>query len=213
MAIDIFNPVGSAIQSVEGARSNRINDLLTSYRFHVMDVSFSNPSVFSLSYGFRFASAPEIQIDVKEFKEGNFEYPRKVISGAKVSDISFHRGASFFDSDFYDWVRTAIKGNAGAASDISVLGLKIPTVNYRKNLLLIQYSDLSTGAGNGTLLGLSFQSVTQLVQYVPARAWMLYDCIPTSYKTGTDFDAVGPDISIMEMTVSPRYVEEFSLGV
>lgn len=208
MPIDVFNPVGSALQSAKGARSNRINDFLSTYRFHVMDVSFTTPTVFSLSYGFRFCSAPEIQVDIKEIKEGNFEYPRKVISGAKASDITFHRGASFFDSDFYDWVKTAVKGNAGVAPLTNN-----PMVDFRKNLLVIQYSDISTGTGTGTLGPLSFQSVTALVQFVPARAWMLYDCIPANYKASGDFDAIAPDISLMELTVAPRYVEEFSMGL
>lgn len=46
---------------------------------------------------------------------------------------------------------------------------------------------------------------------VPARAFMLKNCIPTRYKTGSDFDASSGQVSIQEMDIQPEIVEEISL--
>jgi phage tail-like protein len=163
-----------------------------------MDVSFSMPAVFSLSAGFRFCTAPEVTVETREFKEGSFEYRRNVASGASVSDITLQRGVNFFNSDFYDWISSYIAGKT----------------DMRRNLLIIQYSDISTGISEDAGLGfLSFQSITSLVQKTPARAWMLFDCIPTHYKAGSDFDAISADISISDLTVKPSFWEEFNTGI
>lgn len=206
MAFDILNPIGSAVNNLD--RKDRISDYLSNYHFHVMDVSFSVPAVFNLSAGFRFCTAPEVTADVKEIKEGTFEYPRKVITGAKVGDISLHRGVKFFDSDFYDWIAPAISAKTTfASSSLS----KLAQTSFRKNLLIIQYSDISTNSNSSSFT--PFQTLNDLIQFVPARAWMCYECIPVSYKTGTDMDALGADISISELVISPRYWEEFNTGI
>jgi len=48
--------------------------------------------------------------------------------------------------------------------------------------------------------------------HVPARAWMLYDCIPTRFKSGGDFDAKAGDVSIAELDIQPEMIEEISLS-
>ena len=205
MAVDIFNPVGSAVNNLD--RKDRISDYLSNYHFHVMDVSFSVPTVFNLSAGFRFCTAPEITADVKEIKEGTFEYPRKVITGAKCSDITLHRGTKLFDSDFYDWIAPSISGKSTFnASSLS----KLAPTDFRKNILIIQYTDISTNTSGGFS---PFQTLNDLIQFVPARAWMCYECIPVSYKAGTDFDGIGADMSIAELVISPRFIEEFNTGL
>ena len=202
----LLDPIGSAVSAID--RGSRVSDFLTNYNFHVMDVSFSVPTVFSLSYGFQFCTAPELTTTTKEFKEGTFEYPRSVITGATVGDITFRRGARFFDSDFYDWARSSVRGGSG--------GQGLLRSDLRKNLLIIQYSDIATGiAGPTGSFGsnFAFQTFNSLVQRIPARAWLLIDCIPTHYKAGSDFDATGAEISIAELTVKPHYWEEFNTGI
>jgi phage tail-like protein len=205
MAVDILNPVGSAVNNLD--RKQRISDYLSNYHFHVMDMSFSTPTVFNLSAGFRFCTAPEISADIKEIKEGTFEFPRKVITGGKVSDITLHRGTSFFDSDFYDWISPAL---AGKPTFTGALGFK-PQTSYRKNILIIQYSDISTNSNSQGFT--PFQTLNDLIQFVPARAWMCFNSLPVSYKSGTDLDALGADMSIAELVISPSYIEEYSLGI
>jgi hypothetical protein len=47
---------------------------------------------------------------------------------------------------------------------------------------------------------------------IPAKAWVLYDCIPTRYKTGSDFDAMSSDVSLQELDIAVEYWDELSLG-
>ena len=193
-------------------RQSRFSDYLTTLHFHLIDVSFKTPTVFNISFGFRFCSAPEITLDAKEVKEGSYEYKKSVVHGATVSPIVLHQGAQMFNSDFYDWVKTAVKG----------------TRSYRRNLMLIHFTEVSPFAGGNVGLGSSsgfglqglagglINSVlplNELISRVPGRAWMLNGCVPTHYKAGSDFDPLSADISIMELTLQPQSIDEFSLGV
>jgi hypothetical protein len=47
---------------------------------------------------------------------------------------------------------------------------------------------------------------------VPARAFLLQGCVPTRYKTGSDFDANSSDISIQELEIAVESFEEISLA-
>ena len=47
---------------------------------------------------------------------------------------------------------------------------------------------------------------------LPARAWKLEGCIPTRYKTATDFDASSSEVSIMELEMEVEGFEEVSLA-
>jgi phage tail-like protein len=53
----------------------------------------------------------------------------------------------------------------------------------------------------------------QFAMRVPARAWILHNCLPTRYKSGSDFDANSAAISLQELEVLPEFVEEFNLGL
>jgi len=48
---------------------------------------------------------------------------------------------------------------------------------------------------------------------IPARAWLLHNCIPVRYRPGNDFDASSGQVSIQELEVQPEFVEEYSLGL
>lgn len=204
-------------------RGTRTYDYLNNFRFHVMDVSFTPPPVFTLVYGFSTCTAPEMQIDLKEFKEGNFEYKKSVIHGAAVSDVTFTQGARLFNSDFYDWVSKAVVGQEPV----------------RRNLLILQYADVDSkvfgtlgsaaigaivgaqtgglvgavaGAATGTLSA-GFSALSDVIVRPPVRAWLLQDCLPVSYKSGTDFDALGDQMSLMELTVRPTTFTEINTGI
>lgn len=47
---------------------------------------------------------------------------------------------------------------------------------------------------------------------VPARAFLLKNCIPIRYKTGGDFDANSGEISIQELEVAVELIEEIALA-
>lgn len=55
--------------------------------------------------------------------------------------------------------------------------------------------------------------MTEFAPRMPAKAWMLYGCIPTRYKTGGDFDASSSDISIQELEMQYEYFDEITLAL
>lgn len=178
-------------------RRKRISDFLMTHHFHVFDATFSSPTVLTPAYGFRDCTAPEVTVREKEVKEGTFEYPRTLVMGADVSPITFSQGARFFNTDFYEWIVGTIRGR----------------VEQRKNLVVVQYSQMAVDSfPDAGGLELGFTPLTDIVSRIPARAWLLVDCIPTSYKAATDFDAMGADISLASLTVKPYYFEEFATG-
>ena len=70
----------------------------------------------------------------------------------------------------------------------------------------------ATGAalGGAAFIGLGpFAFATR----IPARAWLLHDCLPVRYKAGSDFDASTAAVSLQELEVQPEMIEEFSLGI
>ena len=61
-------------------------------------------------------------------------------------------------------------------------------------------------------LGLAGIGPVEFAPRVPAKAWLLKDCIPTRYKPGSDFDASNAAVSIQELEITPEYWDEISLG-
>lgn len=185
-------------------RDQRLFDYLNNYRFHVIDVTFGAPSVLNLSYGFARVSMPELTVETREIKEGVLENKHFVAHAVSVGQVVLERGVSIFNSDFSDWIIPVIRG----------------VKNQRRNLLLVQFSDTSlfastdqgAGGGVGDLLN-QFLNFSDLLSRLPARAWMLYDCIPVHYKAGSDLDALGNEISIAQLTVQPHFSSEIALGV
>lgn len=47
---------------------------------------------------------------------------------------------------------------------------------------------------------------------IPAKAWLLHDCVLTRFKSGSDFDASSGDVSIAEIDIQPEMIEEISLA-
>ncbi len=177
-------------------RTSRFSDVLMNYHFHVLDVSLQTPITLSLAYGFQHCTSPEITVNTKEIKEGTFEYPHHVMESAKVNDITLTSGAKFGDSDFYDWITGYVRGEP----------------YRRRNLLLIQYSEV--GIGNvGAPTGNAIQPLLDLVGRVPARSWLLRSCIPTNYKASEDFDALSHSVSLQSLTIQCKFPEEFNSGV
>lgn len=241
------------------ARS-RWTDYLNDHLFWAMDVSSSrNIPVFTPLFGFSGISAPRIHVELETFNDGTYIYPRHVVKRATVSEITFTRAASLYDSDFYDWIYHAIYGTTAAKDvDSSRFTNFLANINggVRRNLLVIHFARINLsgvddtragaaaagaalgaivgaatgglgGAVIGTAIGGAAGAITSAAggsvlvpigpfthaAWLPARAWLLHDCLPTSYSAGSDFDANSGSISLMNLTVSPEWVEEYSLGI
>lgn len=171
----------------------QLTDYLQVGRFHVLDMSFTIPPILLPVYGFKTCSMPEMIANVKSITEGNYEFPRKVYSGAEIGDVTLTQGVSLLNSDFYDWMRKAVIGQRGP-----------------KNILIVQFlnSKGKTFSGSGAITG-----GLEFVARLPGRAWLLKNCRPSRYRPGSDFDAMSQEISIAELTLSIEEMEEYSLGI
>lgn len=129
----------------------------------------------------------------------------------------------------------AVAGLAGGLFGFPRIGG--PT--YRRNLLLVQcfsvpidedswiapliQGTLTTAMGVGLFgggsplnaavtVGTELLGISEYLRRLPARAWMLKGCVPTSYKVSGDFDASQSEIALMEVTVALSEIEEISLA-
>lgn len=171
-------------------------DLLQQHNFWLLDIDPSPaPPFFILGgpkYAFSSVSAPSITSNLHEIRQLNSVWPDYTPDSVEVGSITLSRGVSFGDGTFYRWIRHSILG-----TDIG-----------RRNLLLIQYM-----SGFAKTIADAVFPIPDVMQHKksPARAWLLWGCRPTGYRPSQDFDATGADVSIAELEVQPRAVEEFSL--
>ena len=211
---------------------SRITDFLQQHTFWAFDASAPIVApVFTPLFGFARITSPKIDADVETFKDGTFLYQRSVIKGASVQPVGFERGASFFDSDFYDWIAYAIYGqkitnDQNVSGTLAGKGLSTSTVDVlapgiRRNLVVLHFSTINPGINGAINLGPGSSGPPGAVSLgpfefaarIPARAWLLHNCIPTSYVAGSDFDGSSAGISIMSLEVQPEWIEEFSFGL
>lgn len=212
---------------------SRVFDHLQSFKFHLMDVSLSATSlvpVFIPVIGFSAVTTPEMTAEIESVKEGNSEFPRKLIRGASVSTITCQRGATFYDADFWRWTIACVKGGGSLSRRKNLLLVHLMNANLvemikRKNVAgAIATSAVGAGlavstgvslAGRGTIseivqIELGLVGVGALVS-IPARAWFLQRCKATRIKGGSDFDATDSGVSIQELDIECEFFEEFSL--
>lgn len=184
------------------------------YQFHLMDVSYSlafPPWALDPLFSFNSITAPEFTVEVEELAEGTHPFKRHLISGGSVGPITLSRGASFYDAEFWRWIVATVKGSPGGPLG-SMSG-------KRRNLLLIQFTGYSAMAAKNA--GPALQAAAAVARgflpdvggilRVPARAWLMMDCLPIRYKTGSDFDATSNEVSVMELELHPDRIEEFSI--
>ena len=182
---------------------HRLEDYLQTYTFWLIDTSPSTVAPFfvlgSPLLGFSAISTPEITVTTREIPQLNSLWKHHTIESADVSPITLSRGSKFYDATFYQWIKR------------SVDGLDVP----QRNLLLIHFHGQgfteTADYSGGSVPGL-WPDIFEGGVRIPGRAWMLWDCIPTRYKAGQDFDATSGEVSILELEVKPVFVEEYSVG-
>lgn len=123
--------------------------------------------------GFTECSAPAVEIKVKEYIEaGRHMNPLKITESATFPDIILNRGVST-DSDFLSWVQTIYNTNNQGTESFS-------NAQNRKTIQIFQYNR------SGQL----------------AYTYVLYNCIPTQFKIGSDFNAMEDAISMESLKIS-----------
>lgn len=182
---------------------SRTADYLMTHQFQLVDVSLSVPPILLPIFGFSSITAPELNLEHQEIKEGNFEYPRKVFKQASVNNIVLARGAQIQDSDFWVWADNYVRGNRS-----------------KKNLMLIQFTGVAPqglGTNSTEVLGqqavTNFPSILEFGTSYPGRAWILRNCSPGRYKTASDFDASQGAISIQELEIVYEFFVDFNTGL
>lgn len=180
----------------------RVDDFLQDYPFYLADVSVSaRPPFFVLgsvlSLGFNTCSSPEITLETEEIAQYHSSYKVPYYTKAAVSPITLTRGTSAFDSTMYRWAKRSMSGQD----------------RVHRHLMLIHFMSLSyTAPTSADPSPSSAFDVTSVGMIRPmGKAFLLWHCIPTRYKAGTDFDATSGNVSITELEIQPQYFSEVSL--
>jgi len=169
-----------------------LTDYMQNHRFWLMDTVPSSTYPFFVLGGplggFQSITAPEYTAEVEEIKQLNSMFKRSSYVGGGLSPITLTRGVRGHDDDFWNWMHSAISGN-----DMT-----------NRNLLLLHFTGVAT---SDDPLGIE---AWDGVPFVPGKAWLLYDCIPTRYKAGSDFEGGGGQVSIAELDITPWAIFEMS---
>ncbi len=175
------------------ARS-RVDDLLQAHSFWLFDIvpTLQYPFVcFDASLGFSSCSAPEVSLDMEEIVDGNYPWKRKAAGKAAVSTISLSRGARFWDGDFWAWISDALNGKTSPRKTIGLLHLHRVGKGIAPDAMYLAPHE----AG-----------------YATGKAWVLFGCLPSRYKAGSDFDANDASVSIAELDFDCERIEEIKMA-
>jgi phage tail-like protein len=200
------------------ARSQLL-DYLQQFRFHLFDVpkftggggaaAFSMAdTVFSLVAGFASVTSPEMTLELETIKEGTSQFDHFVAKRASVGPIALSRGVRFNDAEFWKWISGHLSG-------------QMP----KRTLLLVQFTKAKAHIGSRLsdrgqgispsdratqrLSDVTAQEVrTDYLLRVPGKTWVLVDCTPSRYKSGSDMDAKSSEVSIAELELQPAYFYE-----
>jgi phage tail-like protein len=172
---------------------HRIADYLQNHRFWLMDMVPSATFPFLVLgtplLGFQSITAPEYTADVDEIKEMNSMFKKHVYSGGSVGPMTLTRGVRGYDDTFWQWMMRAMRG-----WDVTP-----------RHLLLVHFT--SIGATTDDIGVKAWEAIA----FLPGKAWILWDSIPTRYKAGSDFDAMGGEVSLSELEIQPHAMTELTL--
>lgn len=100
----------------------------------------------------------------------------------------------------------------GAAGALAAAGLISAQIVQSGAVSPVAAATVAGGAGLAAAGGAVGFGPFEFSPKLPAKAWLLHDCIPVRFKTGTDFDASSGDVSIAEIEFQPEMFEELSLS-
>jgi phage tail-like protein len=221
------------------ARTQVLDELLThEFHIIDIDIQppFNPPILLWPTAGFSSVSAPELTIETDTITEGTSDYTYPILKRASTSPLILSKGVSMYNSDFWRWIIGGLSGHNDQELSLSLTGMPLAPAR-RRNLLLIHSSGLSVKGlikvmQNGSIREKIFGSllmpaagITAVASAavsllsegeldlnmlgIPGRAYMLFDCLPVRYKTGTDFDATETAVSIEELELAYTRFEVF----
>lgn len=214
----------------------------TFWLFDVAPIEGFALPIFNPLAGFASITAPGMTFETYDVTEGNWFFRKKVIKKADIDPITLTRGVTFWDSDFWRWSVAAITGDpsnfqtripklsiggvtprrdllliqffprypGAIASGIATGGIMAGGVASAGTFGAIGAATATVGAAlNATIGGIG---PYEFAPRIPAKAWMLRDCIPTRFKAAGDFDAKSAEVSMAEIEIQPEMFEELSLA-
>jgi hypothetical protein len=180
----------------------RVTDYLQSHNFWLLEISASARAPLfvagALTNGFQSITMPELSADAQSFSPLNSYYPEHYYTSFSVGAITLSRGVTAFDSTFYRWIRRSVSGED----------------RVQRNLLLLHFAGLGVGEDGEPIVNASAPGIgAGNLETIRAfgKGYILWDCIPTRYKAGSDLDATSGEVSIAELDIQPHYFTEFSL--
>lgn len=159
-----------------GTARSQSTDPFLLNRFHIVDTE-GFLNLSTPAAGFQTCTMPQINLETHEYSEGLWAYRRKYPGTATFDDISMTKGVVKNDATFFKWLRAGAEGYA-----------------YRTTITIRHYHR---------------DDITGLLDFTaakPYRQLVCYNAIPVNSKLGSDFDAMGSDISIEEFTFSYEYL-------
>jgi hypothetical protein len=206
------------------------SDYLQVYPFWLMDLGPSDTVALPLLtplYGFSSITAPEITLETQEVIDGTFFLNKKAIKRGNVGNITLSQGITFYNSDFslmliqyMSRVSFNVRPRGESAASDVLAGLTSALVVGGAAGTAAGLDGSSAGAavvsgllaGFGAALGAAGVGPFEFAARVPAKAWILKNCIPVRWKSGNDFDAQSNSISIGELELAVEIIEEFAMG-
>jgi hypothetical protein len=134
------------------------------------------------------------------------------VPGFNVGGLTYRRNLMLI----HFFGRTTADPPPGGGDDSGLAG---DAIRAGLTTLGVGAGDSVAGAAMGGLLfGLTQAlsglgaSAFEFAARIPARAFILYGCVPSRYKSGSDFDASGSDVSIQELELEVEMMEQVGLG-
>lgn len=111
------------------------------------------------------------------------------------------------------WVQL-VGGLLVAARDNGAIGGAAKALSTTAAAAAFAASAASAVLGDNPISGQAREAgsaASSFLASITARAWILYDCVPASYKSTSDFDATSADIGLQELEVRMERFEELSM--
>ena len=194
----------------------RIEDMLQNYAFWLTDVepTLQPPFfAFDLTLGFSAISAPEIRLDTDIIVDGTYSWKRKVVGKASAGSMTLTRGCRWWDSDFWRWIEDAIEGTKAPRKTLVLYHL-LPAPTSRNTGFVNAAGNILQDASGGNFsvgddaLPLGVHDSRALI----ARAWVLFDCIPSGLRAGDGFDAMNSNVSIKSLEIEVERIEQLDFS-
>lgn len=160
------------------ARS-QTTDPFHNMRYHISATKIGSNEVFGdPTAGFSAATLPTQTEEIVEYKEGIMSLRRKYPGETTFDDVTLSRGVVTKSTEFYFWLLAAKTAN-----------------EYRTDIEIKQFhrTDVAGQVNYATL--------------TPSRVIKCFECVPVSFKPGSDLESTSSEVSIQEVTFAIENME------